>query len=68
MGTRLADAATEQALRCPICWDEMVAPTVTPCGHAFCEKHKTDASSPLGGRPRNLLVARSNPLGIYYYR
>ena len=32
-------------LSCNLCWSELQAPfIVTSCGHAFCEKHKTDAS------------------------
>ena len=25
------------ALRCPICWEDMTSPTITPCGHNFCQ-------------------------------
>ena len=33
------------SLSCNLCWSELQAPfIVTSCGHAFCEKHKTDAS------------------------
>ena len=27
---------SSEALRCPICWDQLVVPLTTPCGHTFC--------------------------------
>ena len=36
MSTRAAAAATRLVLRCPICWDSVSNPTLTPCGHRFC--------------------------------
>ena len=47
-------------LSCNLCWSELQAPfIVTSCGHAFCEKHKTDASLQASTCPLRLaLVAR----------
>ena len=34
--TRRMTACVKDALRCAICWDDLVDPSTTPCGHQFC--------------------------------
>eukprot|EP01063_Lacrimia_lanifica_P029794 TRINITY_DN4604_c0_g4_i1.p1 TRINITY_DN4604_c0_g4~~TRINITY_DN4604_c0_g4_i1.p1 ORF type:complete len:600 (+),score=203.05 TRINITY_DN4604_c0_g4_i1:129-1802(+) len=58
---------TEDDVTCPLCYGVLVAPTVLPCGHAFCRACLVRTFDHAWDTPPSCGICRENLGGYLYY-